>query len=755
MNRRFKAAHRQSGIALLVLLAALVIVSAAILLERLGGQANASATHDIRNATALAEAKAALIAWAVTFPPSAARESTIGNLPYPDRDVDGNYDGMSDCDALGPNDIVLIGRVPRSGEDTASCGVANPLNIHVHDRDGEPLWYAVSRNVLAGVGVAGGPINPDMGGIGRMRYPWIQLRDDQGNPTHLNAGGSSAVAAVIFAPGAVVGNQDRSAIAAANYLDSITIGPTTYDNADADGCPDNATPPCDGDSDGVNDGEEFVVYPNPQVGDMFNDQLVYITVDELMRAAEKRVLGEVELALDAYRAASGVSYNNFPWLSEFRNPRAASSGTATGGSTTYLDDSAADFVADGIEVGDVVVNLNGGSGVVTSVTTTRVNFAALLGGADSNFTSGENYEIRPSFEGTPAPAIRGHLPVHLPGEIFRTSFTATWDLADIDNYHQGTSALEPDPVDIEDYSITVQVNDGRCVWTDANYVNCYGEQLIPNFWRSDLGATMDQRLIQVQFTFPGRNDSGTAVPATITQATASDARRRSVTIDSDGSPAIPALVPVAAPGLPQDLYTGSLAYGDTWTIRVTDTDAGLSGTTLLVIDADTDGNTTVSGIRYDLSVVYDDIDDAMDEVPEWFAENEWHKFIYAGFSGDVVAAGNSDADNNCATPTNSCLSLNTNATVHSTDIPALLISSGAEWTNQDRAIGDCDGDGGGPLTDPADDSFLCAYLDGDTSSYNVSTDILRHGANTLTVPADWYAKDVFDGNFNDQVRIMD
>ena len=156
MNIRSTAAHRQSGIALIVLLAVLVIVSATILLDRLGGQANATAATDIGNAAALAEAKAALIAWAVTFPPSAPQESAVGNLPYPDRDVDGGYDGMADCNVPGLNDIVLIGRLPRSGEDTASCGVTNSLNIDVFDSAGEPLWYAVSRNVLAGVGVAGG-----------------------------------------------------------------------------------------------------------------------------------------------------------------------------------------------------------------------------------------------------------------------------------------------------------------------------------------------------------------------------------------------------------------------------------------------------------------------------------------------------------------------------------------------------------------------------------------------------------------------
>ena len=181
MNIRTKSTQRQTGAALVVLLMVLLLVSAAILLDRLNGRLNASANTREGNATALAEAKAALIAWAATYPPSAARESMPGTLPYPDRNGDGDYDGMADCDPLGVNDLVLVGRLPRTGEDTASCGVSNPLNIDLRDGSGEPLWYAVSRNVLAGIGVAGGPVNPDMGGPGRMAYPWIHLRDSQGN----------------------------------------------------------------------------------------------------------------------------------------------------------------------------------------------------------------------------------------------------------------------------------------------------------------------------------------------------------------------------------------------------------------------------------------------------------------------------------------------------------------------------------------------------------------------------------------------
>ena len=537
-------------------------------------------------------------------------------------------------------------------------------------------------------------------------------------------------------------------MAAANYLDSITIGATTYDNADADGCPDNTVPPCG------SAGEEFVVYANPQAAGTFNDRLVYITVDELMRAAEKRVLGEMAAALNAYRAAYGA----YPWLADFRSPRAVSFGTSSGGSGTQLIDADAipkpmDFIADGVQVGDIVVNLDdGSSGPVTAVTTTTITFDALTGGAANVFDGlgGEQYEIRPSFKSTLS--RRGQVPIHLPNEIFRTSFTASWNLDDIDDYGEGDVTLQPNPADIYNYSINVATADGRCMWTEADRVDCYGEQVIPNFFRTDLGYAVDERLIQVQFSFSGRVGTVPS-PATVTAPTAGDVRRRSVTIFSDydvaGDPPIPELSPVSAPNLPQDFWA-PIGDGDTWTVRVTDTLSGNGGSTLLVIDSDTDGSISVNGIRYDMSVVYDDVDDARDEIPEWLAENNWHHFIFATFAEDFMAGGDAD----CVSST-TCLTLNVAGVDTLISVEGLLLSAGVEWTNQDRTIGDCDGDGGGPQSDPTDDSFLCAYFDSvDTTTYDVSTDLLHHGQNTQAINLDFYAREVFGANYNDQVRIV-
>ena len=323
---------RQTGVVALLTLLLLLLVAGGVLLNQLNSAASVPTARNAETAASLGEAKAALIAWATTYQAATQRQTGPGTLPYPDRNGDGNYDGMADCDALGGNeDAVLVGRLPWSGEDIASCGVTTSLYVDLSDGAGEPLWYAVSRNLLAGGG--GGPINPGMGEPGRATYPWIQLRDSQGNVINdPNTGNPLAVAAVIVAPGAVVGNQDRAGAtpAPANYLDSIGIAATTYNNADADGCPDNLTAPCVG-----FEREEFVIYSDSQSAASFNDKLAYITVGELMRAVEKRVLGEAELFLDDYRATNG----SYPWLADFRDPRGPQGNASNAAiSTTFMDD---------------------------------------------------------------------------------------------------------------------------------------------------------------------------------------------------------------------------------------------------------------------------------------------------------------------------------------------------------------------------------------------------------------------------------
>jgi hypothetical protein len=142
----------------------------------------------------------------------------------------------------------------------------------------------------------------------------------------------------------------------------------------------------------------------------------------------------------------------------------------------------------------------------------------------------------------------------------------------------------------------------------------------------------------------------------------------------------------------------------------------------------------LSGIRYDLSVVYDDVNDARDELPEWFARNDWHRFIFVALSRDAVAGGDADGDGNCSTPVNTCLTLNVSGKAGRPGVRALLVSSGPRLGHQDRSSGDCDGIAG---------ARLCAYLEGD------------NGDKSTALQADTYAREERSSHYNDQVRIVD
>jgi len=305
----------------------------------------------------------------------------------------------------------------------------------------------------------------------------------------------------------------------------------------------------------------------------------------------------------------------------------------------------------------------------------------------------------------------GSLAVHLPGEIFSTRFDGSWNFVDstpsTTTSYSGDPRLVPPLVDVLSGSIQVSKRDGRCIWRDWTRADCVGSRTIANYMRSDLGTTV-MRTIEYSFDF-------TDASPTVTPPTPADARRRTLLV---------------APNSPPKSSPASAV------IRIRDDDGANSGQRDITIDPNTRGAITLSGIRYDLSVVYDDVDDARDELPEWFVENNWHHFIYAALSKDAVAGGNADGDGDCSTPVDRCLRLTVAGKTVRSDVRALLVSSGGQWAVQDRSIGDCDGDG-------FFDDFLCAYFEEENSDKSTPDAV------------DTYARNRLSAAFNDQLRIVD
>lgn len=301
---------------------------------------------------ALATAKQALIAYAASYPDRVNGEFGPGYLPCPDRwtQADPLVDPNSkvgragtSCSDGGPSPTT-IGRLPWR---TLKLDYDSAI-----DGTGERLWYAVSES--------------------HRNNPKQEPLNSE-TPGMLTVDGVTDVVAVIIAPGPGLTGQDARTsdpqgagyLAAGNYLEG--------ENADLDRA-----------------------FATNDAG-AFNDQLLFITRDELMTAVEWRVLNEVARLLERYRD----EHFAYPWLSAFADPKVHTTavvGEAGAGSIgTTLVDANIEFEARGVQAGDLVRNVTDGSvGVVNSPPSgSTLTVDMLNGGADDSFQPGDLYVIVP------------------------------------------------------------------------------------------------------------------------------------------------------------------------------------------------------------------------------------------------------------------------------------------------------------------------------------------------------------------------
>lgn len=249
-----------------VLLLMLVLMTAmATLLISTLSKANHRIGRDKITAAALAQAKEALIGYAVAYPERHLVLGSIvyvpGHLPCPDKGTgtEGNEPGS--CSGKG---ISAIGRLPWK-----TLGLP-PLR----DGAGECLWYAVSGSFKANT-------NPDL--LNWDSDGQFQILAEDGTTiiagtSDTNYDGTHPVA-VIFSAGAILPGQNRTPAAsgvdecggnytASNYLDTFAGIANSTINAAA-----NAI-------------TRLISGKN---SDTFNDRLMFITVDEIFtRHIEKR-----------------------------------------------------------------------------------------------------------------------------------------------------------------------------------------------------------------------------------------------------------------------------------------------------------------------------------------------------------------------------------------------------------------------------------------------------------------------------------
>jgi len=244
--------HRQRGAALLVMLVIVVMGASAALVGSLSITTLKNARQE-KTATALAQAKEALIGYA------ASDTNRPGELPCPDINNDGiiTITGVN-ADYSGSNCISLIGRLPWK-----TLGLPD-----LRDASGERLWYAVSDPFHANSTVK---LNSDTAGTLTV----------SGNIT------ASNIIAIVFAPGQPLPANNRSAANINNHsysLESVVTAPTSFS----------------------------LLTPNDQPGGnhTYNDQIITLSTTQLLPLVEKRIAREVKKCLDDYAANNNYKY---PW----------------------------------------------------------------------------------------------------------------------------------------------------------------------------------------------------------------------------------------------------------------------------------------------------------------------------------------------------------------------------------------------------------------------------------------------------------
>lgn len=264
---------KQRGAALMVMLVIMVLGALTFLVSALN-KPGMQLQRDDKTAEALAQAKNALIGYA------ASDDNRPGELPCPDVDDDGKL--TMNVDYIGSNCVSPIGRLPWK-----TLGLPE-----LRDGSGEHLWYAASKTFWAG---GNATLNSD-------------------TPGNLTISGSTAanqVIAVIFAPGSVLPGKSRSATQTAACTTTTTTLPESQ-------C---ATNYLEGSNANQNlPGTPNTNYQTAAASATFNDQLIFITRDQLFSLIEKRVGNEIKNVLNTYYAAWG----GLPLAAPFADPSTSS-----------------------------------------------------------------------------------------------------------------------------------------------------------------------------------------------------------------------------------------------------------------------------------------------------------------------------------------------------------------------------------------------------------------------------------------------
>lgn len=257
--------------------------------------------NEAQTRKALLEAKEALIGFAVsTVHTDNGGTIRMGRLPWPDRNND-SYDGRGDQDTSTgmPGNRFMLGNFPRRDDEFDGTNIVD-IGVDVRDGSGERLWYAVSPNLVR-YGGTGSTIQPVVDpSLNLITTNWLTIYVHDINGAQIQQ--IDNVAFVLLAPGSAINGQVRNGIAppANSYLDVSGI----RSNSDAI----NGVP------------LDFVMAPKRlNLAPAFNDELVYVTRDELLMKVEERAFKEWVDLLRPWLNTYFTTNNFYPYAADTSN----------------------------------------------------------------------------------------------------------------------------------------------------------------------------------------------------------------------------------------------------------------------------------------------------------------------------------------------------------------------------------------------------------------------------------------------------
>jgi hypothetical protein len=291
--------RQQRGMLLLALMAMIGLVLLASFVASLPDKRPQTYQHE-QTAYALAQAKAALIGYAVSYA-EAHPGYPPGYLPCPDMNGDGSANTAGyECGIAGHN---AIGRLP-----WRTLGI-EPLR----DGDGELLWYVVSGNFKANSPLLGN-VNPKIK-LTDTTPGQLIIKDEAYNESFSAASSTTPAVALVFAAGRAVVGQNRSAANSNNplhYLDIFTYTDTTYIN-NAEGY-DSKAATNEAGYEKIQDGTvNHSVFVSARRSDIFNDAVSVVSREDIFAhipSPEQWIMEKIIECVETYNPGNPAKY---PW----------------------------------------------------------------------------------------------------------------------------------------------------------------------------------------------------------------------------------------------------------------------------------------------------------------------------------------------------------------------------------------------------------------------------------------------------------